>query len=157
MTDATQLDPRLLTDIRFAEAPGGVPVLTAYRDSRGYWTIGYGYKFPDQSVDYTGYTITAQRAEDLLESRAASAQQQAMQLPEWSRLDTPCRQNAVTELVYNMGCAGWLGFTHARAAIKMRNWQVAHDELLNSDWHAQVHDARANRIANYLLNGVYPA
>ncbi len=155
------LDPRLLQDLRFAEAHGGVPNLTAYKDTKGLWTIGYGHKFPDQTVDYTGTCITADRAEALLETDVAGSQLQAAQLGEWPHLDTPCRQNALIELVFNMGLGdayhGWKSFAHTRMAMVEQDWQTAHDQLLASKWMTDVGAVRANRIANYLLNGVYPS
>ncbi len=49
------------------------------------------------------------------------------------------------------------GFVHCRQALQARDWQAAHDQLLNSAWAGQVHEKRANRIAGYLLTGEYPA
>jgi GH24 family phage-related lysozyme (muramidase) len=155
------LDPLLLRDLRFAEAHAGVPNLTAYKDTKGLWTIGFGHKFSDQTQDYTGTCITADRAEALLEGDANGAQLSAAQLGEWPHLDTACRQNAVIELVYNMGLGdsshGWKSFAHTRMAIVEKDWQTVHDQLLDSAWAYEVGAVRANRIANYLLNGAYPS
>jgi GH24 family phage-related lysozyme (muramidase) len=156
------LDPRLLQDLRFAESHGGVPNLVAYKDTKGLWTIGFGHKMADQTIDYsTCAPITAERAESFLETDVASAQLQAAQLGEWPHLDTPCRQNAVIELVFNMGLGdaehGWKSFAHTRMALVEQDWKTAHDQLLASEWFTEVGAVRANRIANYLLNGVYPS
>ena len=59
-------------------------------------------------------------------------------------------------MIFNMGEGKWHGFVHCRQALQARDWQAAHDQLLNSAWAGQVHATRANRIANYLLTGVYP-
>lgn len=146
------MDPRLLNDIRAAESCK----LVAYRDSRGFWTNGWGHKYPDQTRDWTGDTWTQAQADQQLANDVAAAHRQCLQLLEWPALDTDCRQNAVTELVYNMGFTKWLGFVKTRQAIRAQNWQTAHDELLDSDWESEVHATRADRLANYLLTGAYP-
>lgn len=93
---------------------------------------------------------------DILEALAY-----ASRLAEWKTCDTACRENALTELCFNMR-GRWLGFILARRAWQNREWQTAHDELLNSDWAREVQPhgldtpGRATRIAGYVLTGVYP-
>lgn len=143
------LSPELINNVKNSEGCR----LEAYKDSLGYWTIGYGHK--DQTgPDWSGQTITLAEAEALLSADLNYAQETAAHLPEWPSLDTTCRQDAVIELVFNMG-SRWRSFIKCRYGIQMKNWQVAHDELLNSEWHTQVGDTRANRIALQLLNGFY--
>lgn len=150
-------DPRLLADIRAAEGYR----LTAYRDSRGFWTIGYGHKL-DQSIDWEGHTITAPTADSLLALDVQGASLRAQALPEWHALDTDCRQNAVIELVFNMGETTWEKFHHCRDAIEFQDWETAAQELLHSDWALEVQPhgldrpGRAKRLADYLRLGEYP-
>lgn len=82
----------------------------------------------------------------------------AQALPEWRSCDTECRQNALTEICFNMR-GKWHEFVHARAAMQSDppNWNHVYDELLNSLWAVQVKAARANRIANQFLTGEYPS
>lgn len=150
------LDPRLLNDLRFAESVDGKPNLTAYKDTEGLWTIGFGHLLQPQDDSCAGTIITETRAEVLLENDAKAALLQATHLPEWVDLDTPCRQNAVVEMVFNIGETKWCRFVRTRAAIEAKDWQTAHDQLIDSAWDAQVHNTRADRIANYLLTGEYP-
>lgn len=144
-------DPRLLADIQGAESC----VLTAYKDSRGFWTIGWGHLL-DQSKDWTGHTWTQAQADAQLTIDIDNAALDAENLPEWRCLDTDCRRNAAIELVFNMGVFTWHKFTRTRAAIQIRDWPTVHAELLASAWAGEVHAKRANRLANYLLTGVYP-
>jgi GH24 family phage-related lysozyme (muramidase) len=148
---AEEIDPNLATDIGAAESDK----LTAYKDSMGNWTVGRGHMLQPPDRDWTGYTITPAQDGAFFNGDVSSAVKFAQGLPEWNSLDTPCRENAVIELCFNMR-GKWLTFAKCRAAIQAKNWQVAHDELLNSVWETEVHATRANRIANYLLTGTYP-
>lgn len=143
------MDTRLQADIQGAEGCK----LTAYRDTRGLWTIGYGHLL-DQSIDWTGHTITQAVADELLAKDIAEAQAHAEKLPEYAE-QTDCRENAITELVFNMGLSHWLGFIHCREAIQAKSWQEAHDELLDSAWAIQVGKTRSERLAGYLYSGSY--
>jgi len=145
------VDPRLLADVKAGEGCK----LVAYKDTLGFWTIGYGHLLFPQSKDWSGYTESQDNADQDLVQDLIHAQANAMLLPEWASLDTPCRQNAVTELVFNMGLSHWKGFIKCRTDIQNQNWQCAHDELLNSLWAKQVGQQRSNRLADYLLNGQY--
>ena len=142
------IDPRLLADVKSAEGC----VLTCYNDSLGYPTIGYGHLL---SVEQPGLTWTQYQADAQLAQDLELAQGYAVTLPEWPKLDTDCRRNAVTELYFNMS-ARWLEFIETRTAIKLQHWQAAHDNLLDSVWAKQVGATRSNRLAGYLLSGEYP-
>ncbi len=144
-------DDVLIHDIMNAEGFS----LDAYKDTRGFWTIGYGHLLPDQNKDWTGHTITEEEADELLVEDINKAYQFCTLLPEWPALDTECRRNAVFELVFNIGNK-WRGFIKARYDIQNKNWKGAHDELLDSLWAKEVGPARSTRLANYLLSGAYP-
>jgi lysozyme len=144
------MDPKLLADIKQSEGFS----LVAYKDSRGFWTIGYGHLLP-QTKDWAGYTITQAQAENYLDKDLAEAQANCVYLPEWASLDTQCRKNAVIELEFNMG-SKWRSFAQTRLDIQNKNWQKAHDDLLDSLWAKQVGPTRSHRLANYLLTGQYP-
>lgn len=143
---------QLDADLRTAE---GVRY-QAYKDSRGFWTGGVGH-FLDQSIDWTGQRFSPQVVETWLQSDMAEATKDAEALPEWPALDTDARQNAVVELVFNMGDEEWQKFHMTRAALQAQNWQSAHDNLLIGPWHTEVGPKRANRIADYILLGEFNA
>lgn len=142
-------DQRLVADVKAAEGHS----LTAYKDTLGYWTIGYGHLL-QSGVDWTGHTITQETADQLLSMDLDEADQHALNLPEVPGLNA-CRTNAVIELVFNMGLQHWVGFSHCRDAIGHARWQEAHDQLLQSLWAKQVGPHRSQRIAGYLLTGAY--
>lgn len=146
------MDPRLIADIKNAEGCN----LRAYKDTLGYWTIGYGHKLTIVAINLPSQfqEITQAQADEFLAGDLAIAQGRAQALPEWKFLDTSCRQNAVIELEFNMA-GKWKLFAETRLDIQNQNWQKAHDDLLNSLWAKQVGQTRSNRLANYLLEGTY--
>lgn len=141
---------RLVEQLRVAE---GVRH-TAYRDSLGYWTAGVGHLL-DQSKSWAGTVFSDDQINEWLEADIDAALAQAQQLPEWQALQTDARQNAVVELVFNLGLAHWKLFCRCRLCLCQGCWQCAHDELLNSRWAQQVGPARATRIATMLLTGEF--
>ena len=144
------MDPHLLSDVKAAENCK----LVAYLDTKGYWTVGWGHKLP-LGRNWTGHTVTQDEADQLLAADLANAQREAQGLPEWSALETVCRQNAISELVFNMGLSKWQGFHKTRQALAERDWPTAHNELLNSEWAPEVGHERSTRLANQLLKGEY--
>jgi lysozyme len=143
------VDSRLVNDIKQSEGLR----LTAYKDSLGFWTIGYGHLL-SQDKDWVDYKITQEQADTFLDDDLSAARQRCMHLLEWRSLDTTCRQNAVIELEFNMA-GKWIKFQKTRFYLSNEDWKEAHDELLNSLWAKQVGPERSNRIANYLLTGQY--
>jgi lysozyme len=142
---------RLLADIKASEGCR----LVAYRDTLGFWTIGYGHLLPTDR-DWMGYTIPQEHADEWLDQDLeVRGIRPAQGLPEWRFLDTDARQNAVVELCYNMGVGHWRAFAHTRLCIQNRNWQGAHDGLLASEWAKQVGPTRSQRLAKYLLTGTF--
>lgn len=128
--------------------------LAAYRDTLGFWTVGYGHKLAE-NTDWTGYTITSSTANGLLIVDLNKATFDCVKLPEWACLETPARKDAVIELVFNMGEGGWRKFVRCRNGLLTRQWQTAHDQLLASNWAVQVKEGRAARLANTFLTGEY--
>lgn len=128
--------------------------LKAYMDTLGNATVGYGHKLAP-GHDWSNYTITSDYAEALLAIDLDSALLECTPLAEWLRLGAPARQDAVIELVFNMGLGGYKTFLRTRGAMATQQWQEVHDNLLASLWAKQVGPTRSNRIANQLLTGSY--
>jgi lysozyme len=115
----------------------------AYRDTKGKLTIGYGF-----SVDAG---ISQYCAHALLE---AQAQELAIELGRFSwfvGLDD-IRASVLIDLAFNDGLVGLLHFPKMIAGIGARNWQVAHDELLDSEAAREL-PTRYSALAKILLNG----
>ena len=120
---------------------------TAYQDTEGVWTIGYG-------TNLQTLTIDQQTAEKFLIEALDEAYEDAADLPEWEYLDTPARRNVVVEMIYNLGFAGYKKFTRARMFMENQDWQSASLEMLDSKWARQVGN-RAKRLAGLMRKGNY--
>lgn len=142
---------RLRLDIETAEGFRRI----AYKDTRGFWTAGYGH-FLDQTRDWSGVSFPLDQIQQWLDEDIGRALAQAQKLPEWNALDTDARENAVGELVFNMGLGTWESFTTCRLYLQRRVWAYAHDDLLKTRWAQQVGSARSQRIADYILTGKLP-
>src|ERR1700687_2298907 len=113
------MDPRLLADVNLAEGRR----LVAYRDGDGNWTGGVGHLL-DQSKDWTGVVFTAAQVDAWLAEDLAISAGDCHGLPEWVHLNTPCRQNCIIEIVFNMGEKHWRDeFPKTRAAIVAEDWE----------------------------------
>ncbi len=115
---------------------------TAYRDTVGRLTIGYGF-----NVD-AGITQGAARA--LLAAQVTEICAALAQFSWWPADDA--RQSVLLDLAFNNGIHGLLGYVHMLAAIARQDWQGAHDEILNSEA-ARLLPGRYTALANILLTG----
>ena len=75
-------------------------VLTAYQDSVGVWTIGYGHTAGVKKGD----RITAYQAEQFLKDDLAKFEEVANKC---KKLSTQGKYDAVVDFIYNCGPANW--------------------------------------------------
>lgn len=108
--------------------------LTAYRDSRGLWTIGWGHLL-NNSVDWTGHTITQELADSLLEQDMDHARQLAQGFPHYPDMND-VRQAVCVSMCFQMGQSPlyWPNFT---TALQARDFAGAAQAGLDSDWAKQ--------------------
>jgi GH24 family phage-related lysozyme (muramidase) len=163
ITNETLLDPsidrRLAIDLDASESDK----LVAYLDTRGNWTCGRGHLMPRPAPgrSWENFTIPQSTSDRWFSTDIVSAMRLAERWDEFASCDTPCRQNALYEIAFNMG-GRWEEFGPTRAAVKAQEWQTVHDHLLASLWAKEVQPhgldkpGRATRIANYFLTGEYP-
>jgi lysozyme len=122
-----------------------------YKDSLGYWTIGYGHH---DGVTADTAPINKEDAESLLIERMEEAWDDAkIVVPSFDQLDGP-RKGAVLNLAYNLGRKKLAGFHGTLQAIEDQDWDEVERRLLNSLYARQV-KGRANRIAYRLKTGDY--
>lgn len=117
----------------------------AYRDTRGYLTIGYGRLIDARR----GGGITRAEAEFLLAGDIARAEATVRALYHGADTFTAARYNALVSMAFNLGRGGLQRFSKMSAAIACNDWEMAASEALNSVWAKQV-PARAQEIARAL-------
>jgi lysozyme len=119
--------------------------LSAYRDSRGVLTIGYG-----RNLDVL--TITPEQAERwLIEDLNAAYHALDSRCP-WAEELDPARHGILLQMVFNLGICGFLGFRRMLTALQRRDFNTAALEILNSDAAKQAPNRYA-RFARVIREG----
>lgn len=126
----------------------------AYKDSRGYWTIGIG-RLIDKAL---GGGITREEALYLKRNDIARFKGELDHAAPWWRSLDPVRQRAVLNMTFNLG-SGWITPGHAKAwpnTVALLNAgkyaEAANAIRANKVWVGQVGD-RALRIAKQIETG----
>ena len=131
--------------------------LKTYKDSLGIPTIYYGHRVRQGEV----YLGTVEDAERYLDLDIAIAQQWCMSLfPTFHEMSS-VRQDALTELVFNVGANKIRQqFPRFCNAVNRRAWEEAANELKFADgksklskWYQQVKETRAEDILDRLAYG----
>jgi lysozyme len=124
--------------------------LTAYQDTVGVWTIGYGHTGPEV---VPGLVWTDDEASDALGADIARAEASLdAQLPWWRTLND-VRQDVIVEMAFNLGVGGLLRFKHMLADVEAGLYGLAAAQMLMSEWADQV-GARAMRLSILMEHGV---
>lgn len=141
-------DPILIAQIKRDE--GRSPF--AYKDSRGYWTIGDGI-LVDARFTHSG--LRPEEMDFITNNRAGIAAQETLNLlgpTVWAKLGDP-RRRCLINMCYNLGLDHLDDFHKALAAIAEGDFKKAAAELKDSLWYKQVGD-RAKRICTIIETGV---
>lgn len=116
---------------------------TPYRCTANRLTIGYGTNIDEG--------ITEEQAELLLISKVKDIIDDLEGLSCWGKL-TQTRRNVLTNMAYNLGVDGLLGFKKMFEAIAIDDYQLAAYEMLSSKWRWQVGN-RATELADKMRAG----
>lgn len=132
--------------------------LTAYPDSRGVWTIGWGYNMVAheyESDECEGVVWTQKRADrELVASLNRVLAALDANWPTWRSLDV-VRQAVCVSGVYQLGSRKAKKFVSTIAALKAHDWESAARQLLKSKWATQTPE-RVHRNAVMLRTGIFP-
>jgi lysozyme len=136
--------------------------LSAYQDTRGFWTIGVGHLLGNAA---RMTSITPYEALSLLAGDVDAAQKAIEELfPDWSPCDCThvmcegdrVRNRALINMVFNRGIGAMQTSTSItpaiRQAMKDKNWAPVTVAIAGSEWARQV-GARATRLAYMLEHG----
>lgn len=139
-------DRQLIADLKRDEGLR----LTAYQDTVGVWTVGYGQTGPHVK---RGTVWTREQAEDaLIEAAREHGEELERQAPWIAGLD-PVRRRVLWNMAYNLGVPGLLGFRNTLAMVRAGDYAGAARGMLASKWARQV-KGRAVRLARQMETGV---
>ncbi len=129
--------------------------LEVYPDHLGVWTIGWGTThFLGESVTEDWPNITPKRAREMLYLEIMVSIVAATNSVTNFQQIGGIRQEALTELVYQLGRAGWRRFKKTRAFIEQSRFEEASVEIKDSAlWRDPKTRRRCNRYAKMLLLG----
>lgn len=118
-----------------------------YEDTEGHLTIGYGINLDTEA-------IPQDIAELWLTRKISEIEYQLLPLVfnnNYAMTFNP-RGAVLTNMAYNLGVKGLLGFTKMLAAFAAGDYDTAAVEMLDSKWAKQVGD-RATRLAEQMRTG----
>lgn len=119
--------------------------LSAYRDSRGVLTIGYG-----RNLEVL--TISQDQADRWLVEDLNAAYHALDSRCPWAETLDPRRHGILLQMVFNLGIGGFLGFGKMLAAVQRKDFTGAALEILNSQAAKQA-PARYARFAKVIREG----
>lgn len=112
--------------------------LTPYRDSLGFWTVGYGHLVIPKDNLHLTQKITLDRAEELYQNDLAIAVAGVHRLmPSWASLD-PEAVEILTNLCFNLGETKLSAFKRTLSSFASEQYADAADNLRDSRWFMQV-------------------
>jgi lysozyme len=139
--------PALIADLKRDEGRR----LTAYADTKGVWTCGYGHAGVSPGTVWTLAEADAQLDADI----ARTTRELDLNLPWWRTLDE-VRQDALANMAFNLGVGGLLGFRHMLAALETGDYRAASAAMLLSNWAEDPPEGvgpRALRLAAMIRSG----
>lgn len=119
-----------------------------YKDSVGIWTIGVGHNIQEKGISKAVSRLML--SEDMQE-----AIDDCGRLDYFYTLDT-VRQLCIADMVYNMGLPVFLTFKRMNAAMRIKDYNLAVAEGIDSRWYKQT-GRRAVRILEALQTGEWNA
>lgn len=122
--------------------------LRAYKDTLGFWTIGYGHH--DGSIR-DGDTITEEEAETLLLADIKKATERIVENLPWAKNLSEERFAALVNMSFQLGNRV-LQFKRSLDCMRDERFVEAETHLLNSLWAKQT-PKRARRIARQIATG----
>lgn len=127
-----------------------------YDDANGERVVP-GYTMVGNATFGYGFTsINKPQAAPMLEAKIAEATVDARALFKGFDALDRIRQEALIEMVYQLGATRLAGFVRMIAAVAVRDWQRAYAEAKDSRWARQTPE-RAEEVAQMLLTGQPPA
>ena len=125
-------------------------VLTVYKDSLGYDTIGVG-RLVDKRK---GGGITPEESAYLLNNDIDRKYTELLRRLPWAVKLDEARLGVLVNMAFQLGVVGLLGFKNTLAMIEAGNYTAAAAGMLQSLWAKQT-PARAKRLSEQMRTGVW--
>jgi len=133
--------------------------LKPYKCPAGFRTIGAGHNYdanplPEGMAEYLDDhgRITDEMADQLLERDIAAARSGCEKLYPRFKEFSEARQNALIDMMFNMGYRTLRSFKITNLLINSNNWTGAADNLVKTKWYRQV-KGRAKTVCSMLREG----
>lgn len=121
---------------------------SAYQDTNGYVTIGYGHMIDEKR----GGGISERVAELLLDDDIYEARKQLDRVYPWANSIKQQRYEVLVNMVFQMGISGFGSFRRMLAHLQKADYAKAADEMLDSKW-AKNHPLRATELSQQMRFG----
>lgn len=142
MIDEAAITARLISDES--------EVLHAYQDHLGFWTIGVGILIDERK----GGGITQDESRYLLRNRIQQREAQCAERFDWWQSIDEVRRGVIVCMAFQLGTNGVANFKKMGAALRIRDYNTASMEALDSTWAVQT-PARAQRMAKIMRSGLW--
>jgi lysozyme len=135
--------------------------LTAYRDTKGLWTIGVGHLLPDpRNPKWNGMRITQARCDDLFQKDWNKHVALVEKYAPWALEFDEVRKYVVIDMTFNLGIEpfdgdGFKDWPMFVKQLRTGNWAAANANMRSTLWARQV-KGRARRLARMVLTGGWP-
>lgn len=134
-----------------------------YRDSLGFWTVGYGHLVSrdktltaDQARALCGAPWLHERAWEQLKKHIASVEREIDATWGWAVSLPPLVRDGLIDMAYQLGVGGVKGFPRMLTALKAGDYAAAERHALQSVWAKEQTPSRAAEVAGMLGNRVFP-
>ena len=124
----------------------------AYKDSKGYWTIGIGHLL-SKTESFAGLVWTDAKIREVFENDLDNSLRHAKEIfPQYAILPPPV-QLAVLDMIFNLGGYGFRGFKNTIRLIHAQKYKEAADSAIQSKWARIDVPNRAKRVCKLLASG----
>ena len=123
----------------------------AYKCTADMITVGVGRNIDENG----GIGLSDDEIDYLLSNDIKRCQAELLAFSWFVDLD-PVRQDAMTNLLFNLGMTRLLGFKNALSAMERSEFVTAADEFMDSRWAEQVGN-RADEVCEMIRTGRYPS
>ena len=135
--------------------------LTAYQDTRGFWTIGVGHLLPDpRDPKWRGYKISQEACDKLFQMDWVKHIDLVRKYAPWALEFDEVRRYVIVDMTFNLGIEpfdgdGFKDWPIFVRQLRANDWAAAAANMRSTLWARQV-KGRAERLARMIETGAWP-